>query len=165
MDLATIIGIILGFGLIIGSIFLGGSLLLFIDIPSVMIVVGGTIAATLIKSPIGEILGVFSVVRNAFQTHENETEALIQKVSALAVKARKDGVLGLAKEPIDFPFLQRGIQLVADGVTADMVRTILKTEINFLSNRHRRGKRIFAGMGESAPAMGMIGTLIGLVAM
>ena len=165
MDPGTLIGLIGATATILAAIFVGGSALMFVNIPSLLIVVGGTIFVTLVKYPMGHTLAAFKIgLRALFAKGENPME-LIETSVELANIARKEGVLGLEKIEIKNPFLSRGMQLVIDGQDPDVVKKILNKEINLTIERHDLGQSIFTGIGDSAPAMGMIGTLIGLVQM
>ena len=165
MDIATVLGIVLGFAFILISIFMGGGIGAFIDPPSMMIVVGGTIAATLIMYPLGDVINSIKVAMKAFFGKPENPQEIIEKIVELAMKARKESIIALENEPIEHPFLKKGIQLIVDGASADLVKTILGTDIDYMKQRHKSGQGIFKGMGSAAPAFGMIGTLIGLVQM
>lgn len=165
MDKATIIGIIAGFILVIAAIIQGGQPLIFINLPSILIVVGGTVATTMMRFPMARFLNTARVVKNAFSHHLQEPQALIVELVSLAKKARQEGLLSLEDVPIEDTFLQQGIQLVVDGNEAESVESVLFTDIRYLKQRHKEGQDIFKAIGEAAPAFGMIGTLIGLVIM
>jgi len=167
MDIATILGLISAFGLVIGSIAAGAGLGAFINVPSMLIVVGGTIGATLIAYPLNEVLGVFSVVMNAFFNKLRASGDVISQLVDFASKARRDGILALenAIKDMDDPFMTRGIQLAVDGQEPDAIEGILQTEIDKVRSRHKKGAEIMQTMGTFAPALGLIGTLIGLVGM
>ena len=167
MDLATISGIIAGISAIVISIYLGGTLDAFIDLPSMFIVVGGTIAATLINFPISDVLSVSGVVKNAFLYKLQAPSEAITKLVQYAEMARREGILALENEAetIKDSFMQKGIQLAVDGTAPDLIRSILDTELSYLEDRHKLGQGIFEAMGTFAPAFGMIGTLIGLINM
>ncbi|VAW83040.1 Flagellar motor rotation protein MotA [hydrothermal vent metagenome] len=165
MDLATLIGLLGAIGIIIMAMVLGGSVLLFINIPSLLIVVVGTLFAVLIKFPIGHFLGAFKIATKAFMAKTDDPKSLIEEGVELANIARKEGVLGLEGQDIQNEFLKRGIQLCVDGHEPEFVRAMLSKDINLTIERHERGQAIFKAMGDVAPAMGMIGTLIGLVQM
>lgn len=167
MDIATVIGIIAGFGLILLSIMISGSLDTFINIPAVVIVVGGTLAATLINFPLSDVVGILGPVRNAFFNQDTDPRALIAKLSEFATIARREGILALESqaEETEDEFLGKSIQLAIDGTSPELIRDILTTEVAFMEDRHSKGQAILAAMGASAPAFGMIGTLIGLVQM
>ena len=165
MDIATIIGIIGGFTLIIVSILMGSPLSAFINIPSIMIVVGGTIMATLIMQKLNVVLGAFSIAMNAFFDKTEPPEKLIKQIVDLAAKARKGGLLALENEKISNPYLARGIRMAVDGIEPQEIIQTMTLELTSLLRRHSTGHKIFRFMGATAPSMGMIGTLIGLVAM
>lgn len=167
MDLGTLVGIVLGFVLIIGSILLNGSLGAFIDIPSMMIVVGGTIAATLVAYPLPKVKEVIKLTQKVFKERQSNPNEVIESMIELANKARKEGLLALEESSagIDDEFIQKGVMLVVDGTDPDLVRTLLETELDFLEERHKSGQGLFETMGSLAPAFGMVGTLIGLINM
>lgn len=167
MDIATVVGIIAGFGLILVSIILGGSLDTFINVPAVVIVIGGTISATLINYPLTDVIGLMGPVRNAFFTQDTDPRSLISKLTEFATIARREGILALESHAneTDDEFLGKSIQLAIDGTAPELIRDILTTEVAFMEDRHSRGQAILTSMGASAPAFGMIGTLIGLVQM
>jgi len=168
MDKATPAGLLLGVGLILVSIALGGGgLMPFIDAPSLLIVVGGSIAATLINFPLSDVLSVFSVVKNCFFVKLPEAPEVIAIFSDLATIARRDGLLALEGkiEEIDDPFLKRGLEQVVGGGAVDEVSNSMETELAYIEQRHTTGKKIVDSIGAAAPAFGMIGTLIGLVQM
>ena len=167
MDLATIIGIAAGFTLLIVSILMGGGMATFVNIPSLMIVIGGTIAATLINYPMSDFLGVMKVVRNAFMRKSHKPEETIRQMVVFAEKARRDGLLALEKDlkEVDDNFLRAGMELAIDGMDPDRIETLMTMELTLLSDRHRRGRDMFRQMGKYAPAFGMMGTLIGLIQM
>lgn len=165
MDLATLVGLLGAFGIIMSAIVLGGSAIIFLNIPSLLIVGGGTLFAVLMKFPMGHFFGAFKVAMKAFMHKTEDPTALIREGVELAHVARKEGVLGLEGQEIQNEFLERGIQLCVDGHEPDFVRNMLNKDINLTIERHERGQAIFKSIGDVAPAMGMIGTLIGLVQM
>ena len=165
MDPATLLGFLGSIGCILGAIFLGGSAMMFVNIPSIFIVVGGTIAVTLMKYPLGTTLGSVKIALKAFFHKSESPSELIEVSMELANIARKDGTLGLEGVDIQNPFLGKGIQMVVDGQEPQLVLRVLAKDINQTIERHELGHQIFRGIGDAAPAMGMIGTLIGLVQM
>ncbi len=165
MDLATLLGLIGALSAIAVSIAMGGSAGMFINIPSVFIVVGGTFAVTLMKFPLATTLGSFKVALKAFLYRAEKPDQIIGQSVELAAVARKNGLLGLEQVEIKNEFLKRGIQLVVDGHDPELVRKMLSKDINLTIERHEEGQAIFKAIGDVAPAMGMIGTLIGLVQM
>jgi len=165
LDIATIIGIIAGFGLIIGAILLDGSLLAFANGPGMLVVVGGTIAATLINQKLRYVIGAFSVAMNAFVDRVVPTRDLVETIYELSQTARKEGLLGLEKVEVRDPFLARAKNLAIDGMDSEFIVRSMRHELDEIRKRHQRGQQIFRFMASTAPAMGMIGTLIGLVNM
>jgi chemotaxis protein MotA len=132
-----------------------------------MIVIGGTLAITLINYPLSDVLGVMSVLKNAFLHKIPQSTALVPDIVELAKIARREGILALEKKvkQMNEPFLNKGVELAVDGVEPDAIRTIMENELIATEDRHKKGAEIFTVMGTFAPAMGMIGTLIGLVQM
>ena len=167
MDIATIIGIAAGVILIMSAILQGGNFGMFVNIPSIMIVVGGTIAATLINFPLQDVLGVIKTVKNAFLHKAVPPTKIIQTVVAFATTARRDGILALESQASEAgdEFLEKSVQLAVDGTAPELIKDILTTELAFLEERHSLGQGVFTSMGTFAPAFGMIGTLIGLINM
>ncbi len=166
MDIATLIGLIGVTGTLIGAVLSGdGGFGLFINIPSIMIVLGGTIMATLIKHQLGQVLGAFKVGLRTLLAKIDKPQTLIEESVELADVARKQGLLALDGREMSNPFLQRGVQLLVDGNEGEVVKQVLANDIDQMIERHEAGESIFRGMGDVAPAMGMIGTLVGLVQM
>lgn len=167
MDLATIIGLILGFTFVIGGILLSGEISAFWHIPSIVIVFGGTLASTLISYPLDSFFKINKVVSKAFATKQTSPDDIIEEIINLANIARKEGLLSLEEygEKIDDEFLQKGIMLIVDGTDPELVRNILETELVFIEERHSEGQGMFETMAAFAPAYGMLGTLIGLINM
>ncbi|RZB34914.1 MAG: chemotaxis protein MotA [Desulfobacteraceae bacterium Eth-SRB1] len=167
MDISTILGIIVGFGLVISAITMGGGASWFVNTPSAMIVLGGTFGAVLINYPISDILGVVKVARKVFFRKKLETEKVIKMLLDMSKVARRDGILALEDkvEDVKDSFFTKGMTLMIDGVEPVILSRILNTELEYISERHRLGAEIFTTMGNFAPAMGMVGTLIGLIKM
>lgn len=167
MDLATIIGIVVGMGFVIGGIMADGSIMDFWDIASVLIVIGGTVAATLVAYPLSNVMETFKIAAKAFKSQEEDPYEIIVQINALANIARKEGLLALeeASEDIDEEFLKKGAMLIVDGTDPELVRNLLETELSFVEERHGMGQGILETMGSFAPAFGMVGTLIGLINM
>jgi len=167
MDLGTLLGIVSGFGLVIIAMSIGGGLGAFINAPSVMIVCGGTMGATLINYPISDVLGVIKVAKNAFFSEKVKTEKIMEMLIEMSKVSRREGILGLEKmlKDIKDPFFVKGMTLMIDGIEPAKLSELLDTEVEYIEERHRLGAEIFMTMGNFAPAMGMIETLIGLVKM
>ena len=165
MDLATLIGLIGGFAFVIMAMILGGSIMMFIDVTSILIVVGGSTFVVLMKFTMGQFFGAAKIAGKAFMFKADEPEDLIAKVVEMADAARKGGFLALEEMEITNSFMQKGIDLLVDGHDADVVRAALQKDIALTDERHDFGSSVFRAFGDVAPAMGMIGTLVGLVAM
>lgn len=168
MDLTTGIGILLGFTFVIIAIVLGDSgLKQFMDLPSVFITIGGTIAATTASFSLKRLKELPRVMRLAFVPYEVDPHEVIETIVRLAERARREGLLALedALDESADEFLKRGIQLVVDGTDPAIIKEILEAELDSAQGRHREGRKLFEAMGAYAPAFGMIGTLIGLIAM
>lgn len=165
MDLATIVGLVGAFGLILVA--MGSGVSAFLDSSSALIVVGGTIGAGLIHYRFKQLLGAASVAKHAFLYKPRPPEELIKQLVEHASQARREGILALesAAEEAEDPFLKRALQLAVDGHEVSAVEAILNTEIEQLKERHRVGAEIFTSLAAYAPALGMIGTLVGLVLM
>ena len=167
MDIATIIGIVLGFIVITGAIVTGGGWQMFIHLPSLAITIGGMLCATLIHFSLPQFLGIFSVVKKTIVTKIPPQSQLIQKMVNYAAVNRRDGALALEQEigNVDDLFFVKGLQMLVDGQDPEEIRELMSMEIQHLQDRHSTGKKILEFMGAAAPAFGMIGTLIGLVQM
>jgi len=165
MDLATLIGLV-GIALVlVGAIVSGGDLGLFINPPSLIIVIGGTLAATVIRVSLKQFLGSFKVGLKAVLHKSEPPEKLIEEAVGLANVARKEGILALENQEISDPFLKKGVSMCIDGHPPEVVQQMLSKDINLTIERHDIGVNMFKAIGDYAPAMGMIGTLIGLVQM
>jgi len=167
VDIATIIGLVASFGLMLMAILQGGSLSIFIDVPSMLIVFGGTAGVALVNFPLGEVLGAINIAKKAFLFKEVNTNDLLAQLMEFANKARKEGILSLqgAIDSIDDEFLVKALQMAVDGQEPDDLKAMLNTEIDYIAQRHSLGVSIFESLGAISPAMGMVGTLIGLVQM
>ncbi len=165
MDIGTIIGALLGLGLVAAAILMGGAIGGFVDIPGSLVVIGGTVAASLVMYPLKTVLGTFKVGINVVTVKLHSPDSTITKIVELATKARKESVLALESEEFTDNFLAKGIRLCVDGTDPSVIKKILSTELNSLRTRHKLGSDVFDNMGVLAPAWGMIGTLIGLVQM
>jgi len=165
VDIASLVGIVLAFGIIGASIMIGGPFIIFVNVPSIMIVVGGTLGATLMRVTLADFLGSFKVGMKAFLYKMDKPEVLIEEAVEMANIARKEGLLALEGREISNEFLQRGIGLCIDGHSPEIVNNLLSKDINLAIERHMGGADMFKAMAVYAPAMGMIGTLVGLVQM
>ncbi|MFH1746878.1 MAG: motility protein A [Planctomycetota bacterium] len=168
MDVATIVGILLGFGLILGAILMKTSIMAFVDVASAAVVIGGAFAACLISFPLGQVFKILGVVKKAFFSKPMDPVDHVATLVRLAEVARRDGILSLESQLSegDFDdFLARGLRMAIDGQDPAVVQSAMEREVETIIERHGSGKGLFDALGKYAPAFGMIGTLIGLVIM
>lgn len=167
MDIATIIGVLLGLVVVIGSIVAGGGAKSFVHIPSMAVTMGGMLCATMIHFSLPQFLSVFSIIKKTLVTKISAQNDLIQSMVNYAAINRRDGALALEQEirNVNDQFFVKGLQMLVDGQDSEKIRDQLNLEIQYLQDRHATGKKILEFMGAAAPAFGMIGTLIGLVQM
>ncbi len=165
MDIATVIGILVAFGLVAGAI--GGGIASFIDPPSMLIVIGGTVGVLLVGYPLPKCLSVIGVVMKTFMYKVDKGPDVIAKLVELAQTVRKDGILALESEvgSIENQFMAKGLQMAIDGQEPAAIEDILYMEMEKVADRHTLGADMFTALGTYAPSMGMIGTLVGLVLM
>jgi chemotaxis protein MotA len=166
MDITTSIGLVAGVATIVVLVFMGGDLRMFYDIHAVIIIGGGSLAATLIRFPLAAMMhGLPLGMKFAFTLRSSTQRELVDEIARLAEVARKAGPIGLEKEEVDDPFLAKGIRFIADGYDAAFIRDNLERDRdNFLTHLDE-GSKIYRAIGDCAPAFGMIGTLIGMVQM
>lgn len=165
MDLASLIGILGAVVLIAVTMMLSGDITIFINAPSFVIVFGGTFCAVMAQYNLSQYLSLVKIAGKGFKDSSLDAGALIDEIVALADEARKGGLLSLENKEVSSDFLQKGIQLLVDGHDPDVVKSLLSKEKSEAEKRHTLGASIFASMARMAPAMGMVGTLVGLVAM
>ncbi|MGA1846851.1 motility protein A [Deferribacter abyssi] len=167
MDIATLIGIVLAYVLVFISLLMGPGVGVYIDIPSVLIVIGGTFGIIFMNYPMNKVFNIIAIVMKTFLFKAEDPAKLIEQLVNFAVRARRDGILALesAENEISDEFLKKGIRLAVDGTEPEVIKSILETELSYMEERHKEGVGILESIAGFAPAMGMIGTLIGLVAM
>ncbi len=167
MDLGILFGFLGTWALVIWAILAGGNVHYFVDIPSIIMVLGGSFTLIFLCFPIKTIKKTFSLLRRAFFTTRFNVEKLIEDLVSYAEIARRDGILSLENvtRDIDDQFIVRGIQMAVDGTDPELIEQILTAELDNLAERHANGKAYFDSLGKYAPALGMIGTLVGLVIM
>ncbi|ASJ96090.1 MULTISPECIES: flagellar motor protein PomA [Shewanella] len=165
MDLATLIGLIGAFGFIIGAMIGSGGIAIFIDVNSVLIVLIGSLFVVMMKYNLKQFLGSVKIAAKAFMFKIDKPDELIEQAVTMADAARKGGFLALEEAEISNSFMQKAVDMLVDGHDGDVVREALEKDIALTEERHKTGIGIFKALGDVAPAMGMIGTLIGLVAM
>lgn len=149
------------------AILQGGGIDIFIDVASILIVFGGTAGVALINFPLGDVLSAIGVAKKTILIKEANTNELIVQLMEFANKARKEGILSLqgSIDTVDDQFLVKALQMAVDGQEPDDLKAMLNTEIDYIQERHSGGAEIFSSLGTISPAMGMVGTLIGLVQM
>ena len=166
MDFASFIGIISGIALIIGAIFLGSDdLTIFINVPGLMIVIGGTIAATLLTFQFKDTIAALRAMFIVFAQDKQDPQAMIATMLQLTKIARREGLVALSRVEADSPFLKRALGMASDASDEEYIRNTLQADIDSLKMRHYVIQDVFKKMGTYAPAFGMLGTLIGLIQM
>lgn len=168
MDLGTLIGLGLGFMLICGAIVLKTSIMTFIDVASLVVVAGGTVAAVLVAFPMGQVFKFAGIFKKAVFAAPIDSVSQVKALVKLAEVARRDGILSLESQLADDSydeFLTRGLRMAIDGQDPSVIEAAMEKEVEMLMERHAAGRALFDGVGKYAPAFGMIGTLIGLVIM
>lgn len=168
MDLATVAGLVLAWtALFVALILEGGAIGELFNLPALVLVVFGTIGATLVGTSTRTIMSVPSILRSALRKNDVDLVENIDAIVAFARKARRDGVLALeeAAGGVDNPFLKKGVELIVDGTPSIMVRELLETEVVAMQERHKVGETVFATLGGFSPTLGIIGTVMGLISM
>ena len=165
MDIATVIGLVLALGAIVGSIAAGGSFGVFIDVPSIIVVIVGVVGVTFIKWPMEIVVSVVKISLKTIIMTPCDPKEAISEIGELAEKARRESVFALESVPIDDPFLKKAMLLAADNRPPEIISSILQLEIDSVESRHKVGQDLLGGIADDGPAFGMIGTLIGLVIM
>jgi chemotaxis protein MotA len=168
VDLATILGLVGAFGLIIAAMVLGGSPGSFIDIPSILIVIGGTIMVTMVSFSVGDMVKAAKVIAKTFIAVDYDASGAAHRVMQLSEMARKKGVLslqGVVESLNNEPFLYKAVSMVVDGTPGDEVELVMRRDLTSTVVRHQKSVAVLKRAAEVSPAMGLIGTLIGLVQM
>ena len=165
MDVATLLGILFGSGLVMGAILMGGQAILFVNVAGLLIVLGGCFSALFVKFPMKTVLLTFKVTAKAFLEKTQDLEPLIDEIAEVATINRRDGTLALENYQTDQPFLGQAISYLVANVEPEFIEASLMNDTKILKERHDTGQDIFKSLGASAPAFGMIGTLIGLIQM
>lgn len=166
MEIATALGLVVGFGALIVSVFLeGGTPLALVNLSAAVIVIGGTFGAALIAFPMKRVMSLPALIGQSFQAYNGDPQSLIGLFVQLADQARREGLLSLEEEAgkIEDEFIKKGVMLIVDGVDPAVVRDILETDTHLVSQRHKEGYSVLEAMGGFAPTMGIIGTVMGLI--
>lgn len=165
MDIATLVGIIGAVVMIIGSMVYAGGVSPFVDIPSLVIVFGGTLFVVMMTRPLPVFLGHFAAMAKAFKPSVPALDLLITRMVDLSNIARKDGMMALEGQAVPDKFFEKGLQMLVDGADEAKLSKQLKTEIKAMKARHEAYQGAIKAWIDYGPAMGMVGTLIGLVLM
>lgn len=168
MDFGTAIGLAAGFGIIaLGVLRGGGEIYWFLNLNSILIVFGGTMAATMVNYPVKNVINIFRILGNVFKSETIHYRDIIDELVSKSEKARKNGILSLEADlpSIEDNFLRNGVELAVNERDAGRLRTYLNLELNNIVRRHTIGQEIFFYMGAYAPAFGMLGTVMGLIIM
>jgi chemotaxis protein MotA len=166
MDLASVIGLVAGIVVMWYSIIVGGGTVgSYIDIPSIICTMGGGLCSTIISFPLADTLRVIKVLPLAFKSPNSSAVDTIKVMVELSQKARREGLLALesAQSELKDDFLKKAMELVVDGIEAEVVKTSMQLDIDSMAVRHQNGQAYFKTMATQFPAWGMIGTLMGLV--
>ena len=167
-DFGTLIGLLMGIAIIVlGIITGGGELYWFFNLNSLLIVIGGTFAATMVNLPIKAVVNTFNILKNVFKGEDYDYGGVIEEIVQKATKARKDGLLSLEADlgSMRDGFFKNGIELAINERDAKRLRTFLNLEMNNIHSRHHAGQELFLYMASYAPAFGMLGTVLGLIIM
>ena len=167
MDKGTLIGMILGWALVLWSMMIGVGIGPYIDFPSFLIVIGGSIGMGMAGVPIPKFVSGLKSISKVFIYIPQSEQNLISQLVDFAVKARRDGILALESEEENMKdeFLRKGVRLAVDGTEPEVIRTVLEMDFENMIKRHAMNQSVIGLFQDLGPAMGMIGTLIGLVAM
>ena len=165
MDIASLTGIVAGLGLIFSAILMGGDFSLFVNIPGIMIVVGGTLSATLLTFPLNDVMSAFKAAVFVFSSKQDNPNDMVFTMIELCKITRKEGLVGLSRTKTDHAFVAKACMLISDGAEESIITETLTIEIDAMKERHFIVQDVFTKMNAYAPAFGMIGTLIGLVQM
>jgi len=168
VDIGSVIGAVLAVAAVLAGVFLGGgSIGALFDITSVMVVLGGTLGATILAFPLGRILKLHTIVMKALFFKATDPSAIITDLVKFAEIARREGILALENhtDEMSDDFIVRGVKMAVDGTDPELIQQIMDTELEALQDRHAQGKSILDTMGRYCPAFGMIGTLLGLIFM
>ena len=165
MDLATLFGLIVGLSLVIGAIFLGGALDVFINVPGMMIVFGGTLASIMVAFPFEEVLQSITAGLKMLAARKVKTREVVNIMVKVAEISRREGLMALENVQTENTVLKKSCQLIADNADPQLIRDTLRIEISSMRRRHQVAQDVFKRLALLSPSFGMMGTLIGLVQM
>ncbi|MBU1247256.1 MAG: MotA/TolQ/ExbB proton channel family protein [Proteobacteria bacterium] len=165
MDIATLVGMIVGLSLVIGAIFIGGAVDVFVNVPGLMIVIGGTLAAIMVAFPFEEVVQAFVAGMKVFGSRKARTRDVVNIMVKVAEISRREGLMALENVSTENPVLKKSCQLIADNADPALIRDTLLIEITSMRRRHQVAQDVFKRLASLAPSFGMMGTLIGLIQM
>lgn len=166
MDFATVAGMLVGLMVVAGAISTGSELGIFFDLPGLLIVIGGTFAAIMVKFPLHAVFVAMPVgFKAAFRNDKEQPRDYIRQAMSISKLVRKSGVIAAEGVKVRNPFFKKGLQMVADGRDLDYIRKVLTQDMALAIQRDEIGAKVFMAIAEFAPAFGMFGTLVGLVQM
>ena len=165
MDFATLLGILSSVGFVSFAIFSREGADIFYNPQGLFIVLGGSAGIVMIKFSFKQWLGAFAAAGSAFRSSTDNPDELIAQMVELSGIARKDGMLALENVEIEYGFLKQGVRMLIDGSSREVVSEVLYKDRQQFLDRQTWGTKVWSAWGEVAPAMGMVGTLIGLVQM
>lgn len=165
MDIATLLGMIVGLSLVIGAIILGGAVDVFVNIPGMMIVVGGTLASIMVAFPFEEVVQAMVAGMKMFGSRKTKTRDVVNIMVKVAEISRREGLMALENVSTENPVLKKSCQLIADNADPNLIRDTLMIEITSMRRRHQVAQDVFKRLASLAPSFGMMGTLIGLIQM
>lgn len=167
MDFATILGLVLSFGLVGSALFFDGNASIFFNVSALLIVLGGTFGATLTNYPLRVVMRIGSLISKTLISRQTPPEQTLAEVMDMAYLARREGILAIEYHVrrMENPFLRKGLMLTVDGLEPEAIQQIMETEIDNTHLRHSTGVELLNALASYAPAMGLIGTVIGLVQM
>ncbi len=165
MDIVTLLGLAVGLSLIIGAIIIGGAVDVFVNVPGMMIVIGGTMASIMVAFPFEEVIQAFNAAFKMFVQRKTKVRDVVNIMVKVAEISRREGLVALENVQTENMVLKKSCQLIADNADPDIIRTTLSIEISSMRRRHQVGQDVFKRLAGLAPAFGMMGTLIGLVQM
>lgn len=166
MDLATIFGLIIGVGAVLGAFLMeGGHISALLQLPAMLLVIGGTFGAAVITTSFDQLIKLPKILGVIFFEKKYNPQQLVETVYELAQRARKNGLLSLEQElsKQKDPFLKKALQLAIDGFETNKIREILEIEMSYIEERHRAGALFFQKLGGFSPTLGIIGTVLGLI--
>ncbi|MBP1719578.1 MAG: motA [Deltaproteobacteria bacterium] len=166
MDKASIIGIVLGIGAVLGGQALeGGSIHSLMQLAAAIIVFGGTFGAVFLSYPFQNVMGSFKDIKNILKEPPQDPFQIITQITQYANKARKEGILSLEKElkTIEDPFLKKSLAMAVDGVEPHLIREAMETELEYLDEHGKVNSKVWKAAGGYAPTIGILGAVLGLI--